>query len=615
MSRFSQKKQYLVWIAPIAGFFLFLLIGKTNALVVINPPSGTTGGSCMVASSVTSLGPESLFSLVLPDGTDDAMTGAYNMNINCTPGVSACDAVVTAMQQATAQGNALGPDFPQYTDGPSNNTVNFNFTNDNSECGNYSNGSLVTACESTSEEIISGVTFTTANVYINTNGVDYNEEINNPAQLMCIMQHEMTHGFGYDDTYTHIDNDPGVMGNGCQSDSSPSSWAADAPLVSSIEKQNTTGQVTVPNNNACFSLCPANQVAIQNGLQYSCVAVQHCPPLQLAAGWTNGTTSCLPPILPPGKGCTDNQLAEGGVNSATAAGGCLMPSQLSVVGCTCSGNDYICTLSDGSTNSNPNPYCNPSPATHICGSGIWDDASQSCTCPSGQAYDSVVGTCTSANAGIVNNCTCAGSNEVCTLSDDSIITNYNPVCNQENQSNTPPPPPACDPTVSNCSNSTTIPPIPPTNPITIPPTNPTTPTTTNSTDPNATCTTNNDGSQTCLCSSGYYYPSSDSPLCQPVPNCSLTPGDPTCSGNLNYCLQNPNGPGCPAVAPSTDEYCALYPADSDCESYCAQYSADPACSGDINNGIDDNGGNNGDDCSIMGTEEDGGGWELNMTCE
>jgi len=494
------------------------------------------------------------------NGVVPAITGSYNLNVSCGTG-TACSAVTTAAYAAVAEGNWIGG-FPQgNTNGSSNNNINIVVGNDPSICGSYSNSrSIPGACETTGPVNASGVA-TDATIYINAASLAGAQMLQDPTFLLSTLEHEMSHAFGVDDTYLHItqDSDDGLMSDGANSGVT---WTNDLLLQSLIQTINSRSLTL-----GCLSPCPPGFVsAATTANPYPVPACELAP---------------LAPILPSPPAppdCTSVQLAAGWTNTAA---GCVPAQGVVPISCNCTGSALSCTYSNGMTSSDPNnSECTGIPS---CGSGTWNTVTQACACNAGYTWNPTTMNCEDSTHSINPSCVCQGNNLVCTHSDGSTDSNYNLSCAQQNSSSTP----ACNP-----DDPVASPDCPSSN-------NGNTPTSTNS-DPNASCITNSQGLQQCTCNDGYYYPSGNSSLCSPVPDCLQTPGDPSCPGNMTYCQDNLNGAGCPpsdTTASSTndnsDDYCAQDPSNSNCVSYCEQNYDAPACTGDSSTGDINNPGNDG----------------------
>ena len=226
----SRKKQYLMWAALIAASLSLSFFTRTQAQVAAGQTPTPDGRSCILGQTAG----EYSYLLVPSDGAIKAVAGTYNVNLKCTAGDPNCDMIAAAMSTAENDGNSLGSDFPQYTTGSSNNSFEIGFGGDSTTCGNHSdNGLPAGACESTAVVSSNGVTSTIAYIYINVSSSDYAVSSKNPSQFASILEHEMTHGFGYDDTYVHIKTDPGLMGEGINS-IPPATWKTDSLLLGLI---------------------------------------------------------------------------------------------------------------------------------------------------------------------------------------------------------------------------------------------------------------------------------------------------------------------------------------------------------------------------------------------
>ena len=521
----SQYKKRILWIALVAGFSSLVFVGKASAQVAVsNLPAGVNGGDCVVAESTSpasSAVNESVFAIVQPNGTMTAVTGNYGMTINCNGGDPTCDALTAAADAATAQGNSLGDSFPQYTDTPSNNNFQLYEGTDTSICGTRSDGSVVGECEWTTSRTVNGVTKTTGNIYFNEGAPESQETITDPAQLMCFTEHEMTHGFGYDDTYTHIDNDPGVMGQGCV-DNPPASWATDPTLVAAIEESNT-GKTDLLYPNSCVPLtCPSGEIATDvtaNAASYTCVPVLACTAAQLAAGGTPLGTTCLMPPAPTPENCTLDPTLQGCTpyqcdsrytyNSTTMT--CEKSSSCVIASSQCVGDNLVATCEDGSTESNYNPSC-AQQTTNSSGPSACnpDDPVASPDCPSASTQS-----CTPNTDGVMQ-CSYSGG-VACSCGTDGQVS-----CSDANGNAISTPAGACQG----------------------------------------------------ACPSGEVQQSDGS--C--IVNCGLYPDDPSCAGGsadteTDYCSANPDDPYCIAAAS-----CVSDPNNQTCEDYCSVNPDDPACS-------------------------------------
>jgi len=142
------------------------------------------------------------------------------------------------------------------------------------------------------------VTSTIAYIYINVSSSDYAVSSKDSAQFASILEHEMTHGFGYGDTYLHINNDPGLMGNGINT-TPPTTWKTDSLLLSSIKATNASPahKITIGNNNACNLICPDGSTATTTSSgSYSCTPPPVTPTSTPSVAPTSTTPTSTPPV-------------------------------------------------------------------------------------------------------------------------------------------------------------------------------------------------------------------------------------------------------------------------------------------------------------------------------
>jgi hypothetical protein len=358
----NSKKRYLLGIAIIiVGLFLFFL-GRTHAQVVAtNIPQN--GGICRILASQA----ENVYAWQnAVSGNIQAITGTYNVNLTCNPTDAGCQSLSTALNTALDAGNSING-FPQYTSASSNNSINVVLGVDSSVCGTRSDGSIVGACT----EPVQTPQGVVATIYINTSSSDMQVSLNDPAIFACVIEHEMSHAFGLDDTYSYLSSsvDQGLMGNGCNDDP-PATWQTDPLTVSAIKEVNAAGgarstlgcqQYVCP-----YGFTPTSTPDVPVCAQTSCTASEllngavnsassatgcvyptptmlpylplspdgspvACTDAELEEGYVNDSVgNCVPPtpevsapIVPTSTACTTDQLSSGNyVNDATAPGGC-----------------------------------------------------------------------------------------------------------------------------------------------------------------------------------------------------------------------------------------------------------------------------------------------------